>query len=150
MPLDCREQIKAGFVAALEALEPSVSGLQVDPDRQEDIDDSELPILAVFDDGQQRSDLYFGERGYILLLSVEGIAAGSSKEDAKAAVARLRGLVDNAVLSGLLGGLARDVRIAEEQPLARLAFDANPNACGFVCAYEVEYATKEDDAFTFA
>lgn len=150
MAESCHNRIVSGFVAALEALESSVSGLTVDLDREEDIADDELPILAVFDDGTRPNDLYLGERGYIVTMTVEGLAAGASKEEARAAITRLRALADNALLSGLLGGLARDVRVAEEQPMARLAFDAKDHAYGFVRAYEVEYATKEDDAFTFA
>lgn len=149
MSLPCREQILAAVETALSGI-TGITDLTVDRDRVDMPADDELPILTIYEGAEQPADDFTGERGYVLGIDIEGQIAGATRVEAVQNGATLRAKVDQAMLADLLGGLARDVRVAEEEAPPRLDLAAVPHAYGFVRSYAIEFATREDDPFTFA
>ena len=149
MPATCREQILVAVAAKLSVI--VLTGLVVERERDAPVGESELPFLALYDDGEEAQDDFSGERGYTLRAAVEGLRAGASDLAARQAADELRGLAAKALFADpTLGGLARDLRLAVEPSPPRLDWEAPAAVGGFVLTVEIEYATREDDPFAFA
>ena len=150
MPEACREQIVLAVKVKLAAI-AGIAGLTVDRDREDDVTDAELPIL-ILREGEERPQADFtGEDAYTLVVQVEGAAKGATVGAAASAAATLRARVQQAVFDGtLLGGLAQDIRPASEPLPPILILPAEGPAKAFDLSFEIDYATREGDPFTFA
>lgn len=152
MAVPCREQLLVNAKAALQ----TVAGMaeRVDRNRTEPLTSADLNRLALFDDGDTphgEDESFCGERGYTLNLGVEGAVFGATDVDAKTQLAVLRASAERVLLvDPTLGGLARDVRLAAEPPPPRLQIESEQPVAAFAIGFEVDFATAEDDPFTFA
>ena len=139
----CREQIVAALSTRLAQI-AGIAGLIVERDRTVPITGPEMPRLVLYEGNEAPAPDFTGEDGFELQLDVEGYAAS-------AGVAALRAATDAAIFADrTLGGLARDVELANEAAPQRLDMDQAAAAKGFVRSYRVLYATREGDPFTFA
>ena len=147
----CRERIVAAVAAQLAAID-GVTGLTVERDGVDAIEDAALPLLMVYDRDETPVDMYLGEDAFELQVEIEGVAEGDTAAAAAAALGTLRGRVEAALLADItLGGLARDLRPDAEPAPEPLSFDqASRPTKGFARTYVITYATREGDPFTFA
>lgn len=150
MTQSCRERLVAAALAALAGIE-GVPGLEVELDREHDLDESELPRLILVEGDEIAAGDFTGEEGFTLPVIVEGYVTAATPEAARSALAQLRAKAHQALIgSNLLGGLARDIRLSQDQPAeAGLPLPCEPGAA-FARGYDVDYATAEGDPFTFA
>lgn len=150
MPDPCRERIVAAIEAALGGI-AGIAGLAIERDRSDDIAAADMPRLVVFEGGEEDATAFSGEQAFDLQIDVEGYVDGATMAAANAAAATLRAKMDAAMFADVtLGGLTRDLRLAEEAPPSRLDFISARPAKGVSRAYVVTYATVEGDPFTFA
>ena len=150
MPDSCRERIVAAAAARIAAI-TGVPGLTVARERRSPVTSDELPFVGVFEaDAQPRED-WSGERAWTLVVSAEGLADGATDTAARTAAANLRAEVEKALYADpTLGGLARDLRAAPEPPPPQLDAEVPDHVADFQAAFEIDFATREDDPFTFA
>lgn len=143
MPTPCREQVVAAIKTALDGI-TGIVGLTVERDRDEHVEEADLPKLALFEGDESLAPDFSGEDGFELQVDIEGYAA-------LADLAVLRASVDAAIFADrTLGGLARDIDVAAEAGPQRLDMDSAAPTKSFVRSYRVLYATVEGDPFTFA
>ncbi len=148
MPTAARETIMAAIAARLGGI-VAVPGLTVERDREAAVTDATLPLLVVYEGDEKEQPDLTGEDGRSLPVEIEGFAGGATTAAATLALATLRAEVDKALLGDVtLGVGARDLRLADEPPPARLDLDAAPPTRGFARGYVVEYATAEGDPYT--
>lgn len=147
----CRERIVQAIETALGGI-AGIAGLTVERDRADPVEEADLDRLVIYEGGEGQSEEGFlGEDLFDLTVDIEGYAGGDTVSAAAAAAAGLRGEVDQALRANPpLGGLARDLRLAEEPPPLRLENVSARPAKGFVRSFVVTYATVEGDPFTFA
>lgn len=150
MTTPCRERIVAAVQAALAGI-TGIDGLAVERDRTLPVEEGELPRLVVYEGEEALASGFSGEDLWELQLDVEGYADGADIAAAAAALATLRAKVDQALRADpTLGGLARDLRPAEEPAPQRLDFASATPGKGFVRSFVAVYATEEGDPFAFA
>lgn len=152
MPLDCHEQIVLAVIERLETI-TAIADLTVDRDRGVDEmpTSDELPLLVVYDSDTQPQDDMTGERGYTRTIDIIGYAAGDDRAAAAAAVSALRGEVDRVLFADVtLGGKSRDLQLLAEPSPDVLGLAAATPHKSFVRAVAADYATLEDDPYTFA
>ena len=132
----------------------TVAGLTVDRNRIEAVTDADLPILVLFESQEtphEPDESFSGERASSLAIAIEGAMSGASSADAKTQLAVLRAAVERDLLAEtLLGGLARDIRLLPEAPPPRLDLACADPLAAFAIGLEIDFATIEDDPFTFA
>lgn len=146
----CREQIVAAVVTRLSAI-AGVANLTVERDRDLPSEDDTLPLVVVTEGDEAPVPLFLGEDAFDLQVIVEGAATAETVALASSAVATLRAKVEQALMADFtLGGLARDLRPADEDTPQRLDFASEAPTKGFSRAYVITYATREGDPFTFA
>lgn len=143
MATPCREQVVAALAARLAGI-AGIAGLVVERDRTVPLAGPELPRLVVYEGDEKLWPGFTGEDAFDLQVDVEGYAAS-------AGLAALRASADAAIFADrTLGGLARDVELASEAAPQRLEMDQAAPAKGFVRSYQITYATREGDPYTFA
>lgn len=152
MPLDCHEQIVLAVETALKTI-TAISDLTVDRDRGVDEmpSEEELPLLVIYDSDMQPQDDLTGERGYSRVIDIIGYAGGSDRAAAAAAASELRAEVDRVLFGDVtLGGKARNLELAAEPSPDVLGLAAASPYKNFVRSFTADYATLEDDPYTFA
>lgn len=153
--LSCKARILQAIVDRIAAVAvPTIDGLTVDRDRSTAVDTDEIPIAVVFDNGDIPNGDWTGERGYSLLVNVEGAATGETDKEASDKANELEARVQQAVLADQSLGLGspgpRLIEENPEPPPARLLVTGAQPTAGFNRGFVVEFATQEADPFTFA
>jgi hypothetical protein len=148
MAIPAQEQVMQAVEAALKGI-AAVPGLEVERDRIEMPDETEMPRLILNQGSQADATDFTGEDGYALTITIEGWVKGEDAAAARLARAVLQAEVHKALFDDpTLGGAVRIIRPPDEPPPERLDLAPAPDVLGFELSYVVEYATAEGDPYT--
>lgn len=148
----CREQIVQAVYDILNTLcDAANAKLDKERNRRAAITDDELgdwPLLILFEDQERPENDFSSEDAYVLPLAVQGTIKGSGTEAAQR-VNALKGIVQRAMAADLtIGGRARDLQFTDGSQWLSTDSDSG-NVEGFMLAFEIAFATREGDPFTF-
>lgn len=140
----CREQI---VCAALKSLK-TIDDITVERNRRDALTDEELPSLILFEGPELPLNDFSSEDSYRLSLLVQGSFKGKPADVARDAN-NMRAMIIKTMMADVsLGGLARNLEISDPGDWIGTPTESDDTE-GFVLQFDVTYATKEFDPFTF-
>ncbi|WP_142847233.1 hypothetical protein [Telmatospirillum sp. J64-1] len=149
-PVPCREQILTAVVDACQRAASDVPGLVVERERDQPVVSDEMPRVVVFEGAEDSFADFTGEDGFILDVDLEIYVTACSQAAALQKAGLLRAALIRRVIPDLAGGLARNCTLSPEPAPQRGSWDSAAPVAGIVLSFKVEYATAENDPFTFA
>ena len=154
MAKSCRQQIAEAVLAVLATVpDQEIEGGQsravtVELNRRVAIEESDPPILILFEGDETPVNDFSSEDAYELSFAVQAAVNGSGIE-AVAFANSLRADVLKALFGNrTLGGLVRFLEATDGGDWIGVDLDSSKTE-GFLLAFRVGYATREGDPFTF-
>jgi hypothetical protein len=154
MAKSCRQQVVEAVLGALAAIPmQEIEGGQykavtLEVNRRVAIDESEPPILILFEGGETPLNDFSSEDAYELTFAVQAAVNGSGAI-AVTFANNLRAEVEKALFADrTLGGVGRFLELHDGGDWIGVEIDSARTE-GFMLGFRVGYATREGDPFTF-